>query len=514
MAVSNAVGSERVSRIVGYQVLKGNFQETTPNLPMRIAVFGQANTTSQTGLTNAPREVTSEAEAGQLYGFGSQIHSIMRILRARTGDRVGGIPTIVYPQVAAGGAAAQVDTITITGGPASAPATHLIRINGRTTIDGDSLSISIASGDAVAAVATKIADAVNACVSCPVSASAALGVVTLTTKWADASAGDLTLAVDTQDNAVGLSYAVAEVTPAAGDSSANITSSLNLFSENWNTIVINPYGKSVVALFEAANGVPGATTPTGRYDPLVFKPFVALTGDRVFDTVANVTASLDQDEGTIVQCPAPNSEGWPFEAAANVAALLSRQAQDSPHRDVSGQAYPDMPVPVDENIGVYSTYNNRDLIVKSGGSTVTLRNSRYIIEDLVTTYHPVGENPPQFRYVRSLMQDWNVRFSYFLLEQINVVDRTILEDGQPTTQQGTIKPKQWRAILRQMFADLALRAIIADTDFSNESLQVAISTINPDRFETFFRYKRTGIARIASTTAEAGFNFGEAVVVA
>ena len=37
---------------------------------------------------------------------------------------------------------------------------------------------------------------------------------------------------------------------------------------------------------------------------------------------------------------------------------------------------------------------------------------------------------------------------------------------------------------------------------------VNISTTNPDRLETFFPYKRSGVARIASTTAQAGFNFG------
>jgi hypothetical protein len=40
------------------------------------------------------------------------------------------------------------------------------------------------------------------------------------------------------------------------------------------------------------------------------------------------------------------------------------------------------------------------------------------------------------------------------------------------------------------------------------SITVEVSSINPDRLETFFRYKRTGTARISSTTAEAGFNFG------
>jgi hypothetical protein len=43
-----------------------------------------------------------------------------------------------------------------------------------------------------------------------------------------------------------------------------------------------------------------------------------------------------------------------------------------------------------------------------------------------------------------------------------------------------------------------------------DSITCDISSTNPDRIEIFFRYKRTGFGRIVATTAEAGFNFGNA----
>ncbi len=58
-SISNAVGSERVAAVVGYELEKGSFQESSPNLPQRIAIFGQANTANQGGLTNEPVQVTS-----------------------------------------------------------------------------------------------------------------------------------------------------------------------------------------------------------------------------------------------------------------------------------------------------------------------------------------------------------------------------------------------------------------------------------------------------------------------
>lgn len=509
MAISNAVGTERVAKVVGYEVQKGNFLESSPNLPMRVAIFGQANTNMQSGLTNAPVQVTSENEAGRLFGFGSQIHLAMRIIRSRTGDTTGGIPTWVYPQLAPSSPDAQIDLITVTGTPNAATA-HTVYINGRSVIDGASLEIPISASDTVTTIATKIADAINLATSLPVTATSAAGVVTVTTKWQGESAGELDIRVDVGGTAAGVAYAITESQAAAGDSSAEITSSLELFGNNWNTIVVNPYPNTRNGLFETVNGVPasGSNVATGRYRGEVFKPFVVLNGNTDADTVSNVTSHLTADQVTVVQCPAPNSEGWDVEAAANVCALLARQAQDNPHLDVSGASYPDMPIPANEQIGIYATYNNRDLIVKSGGSTVIIETSRYKVEDLITSYHPENEIPPQFRYVRSLIQDWNVRYGYFLLELINVVDHSIIGNNQPTNVSRTLKPKQWVAILVGYFDDLALRSLIVEPEFSVESLEVQTGDTNPDRLETFFRYKRSPFVRIASTTAEAGFAFG------
>ena len=521
MAVSTAVGTEIRTKVLGYQVLAGSFEPSTPNLPQSIAIFGQANTDKQSGLSTTPREVFSADEAGEIYGFGSQIHSVMRILRPAQGGIVGGIPTIIYPQIAPTTApAAQTSTITVAGisnpaDPANADATHVVEINGRSNYDGSSLEIPISNGDTPVAVAQRIADAINNARSCPVSATVGTSpndnVVTLTTKWQGENSAGLNIVVKTDGTPANLSYAIVSTVTGAGDSSAEITASLNQFGERWNTIVINSYGKARNGLFEAFNGVAGATTPTGRYASTVFKPFVALFGSKIFDTVANVTADLNTDQNTAVQCPAPNSTGWDHEAAANYAYLMARQAQENPQLDIvaqDGGYLPDMPIPDSGNVGVYQTVAGRNTLVKAGASTVVLEGTRYRIKDFVTTYAPSGIENPSFSYVRDLILDWNVAFGYFIRQEQNVVDRVILNDDATANPTGSIKPGQWRSILVQYFQNLETRGILADVDFSRESLQVAISTTNPNRFETFFRYRRTGFARVLSTTTEAGFNFG------
>lgn len=501
---SDAVGSERISKIVGYKIVKGNFSNSTPNLPQRIAILGEANNANQSTLDTDATTVTSAQDAGEKYGYGSPIYHVMRILRPNSGGGVGGIPTVVYAQAAAGGAAYKVIDVTPTG-TATGNGTHTIIIGGRTGMDGTSYDVNIETGDVAADITEKIADVINNVLGAPVTASDYVtSKVTLTSKWKGLTAEDLTVTVNTNDNVLGITYAVASTQSGAGTPS--IAAALALFGNDWNTIVVNTYGTvtTIMDALQAFNGIPDPSNPTGRYAAILMKPFIALTGSVAEDPSAITDARLD--DVTIAICPAPLSDGFQFEAAANMAALFARQAQDSPHLDVSGQSYPDMPTPL--IIGDMADYENRDLFVKKGCSTVDLVGGRYQVQDFVTTYHPVGEIPPQFRYCRNLNIDFNVRFGYYLLELINVVDHAIADDQTTVTASNVVKPKQWKQIVSKYADSLSQRAIIVDPVFMQDSITVEISTTNPDRFETFFRYKRSGFVRISSTTAEAGFNFG------
>lgn len=500
---SDAVGSERISKIVGYKITKGNFSNVTPNLPQRIAILGEANNANQATLDTAATEITSAQQAGEKYGYGSPIYHIMRILRPNSGG-VGGIPTVVYAQEEAGGASYKVIDVTPTG-TATGNGTHTVNIAGRTGLDGTSYDINVETGDTASDITEKMADAINNVLGSPVTASDYVtSKVTLTSKWKGLTADGIVVTVDTNDNDLGITYSVVSTQSGAGTPS--ITAALALFGNDWNTIVINSYGTvtSIMDALQNFNGIPDPATPTGRYAAILMKPFIALTGSVVEDPSAITDARLD--EVTIAICPAPLSSGLPMEAAANMAVLFSRQAQDTPHLDVSGQSYPDMPTPL--IIGDMADYENRDLFVKKGCSTVDLVGGKYKVQDFVTTYHPVGEIPPQFRYCRNLMLDFNVRFGYYLLELINVVDHAIAADESVVSASNVVKPKQWKQIIDKYAESLSQRALIVDAAFMQDSIEVNISTTNPDRLETFFRYKRSGFVRIASTTAEAGFNFG------
>lgn len=503
--ISTAVGLERLSRVSGYKIGKGFFNNDTNNLPQIIAVFGEANTANQAGLTTAKVEVTSADEAGRLFGYGSNIHAQIRILRPLSGDGVGGIPTIVFPQITDVAATSTTRTWTITG-TATANATHKIFVNGRSSLDFQNYSYSVVVGDTPALIAAKFRDAINSVLSAPCTATSTLGVITISSKWKGITSSELNISVDFGSNAAGVSYSETGSVNGSGD--VNLAASLALFGDDWITTVTNPYGESKLLDFENFNGIPDVTNPTGRWSGLIFKPFMSFFGSVLSSktTLSAITNNASRiSQVTNVLCPSPNSKGFTWESVANCLVLFSRIMQDSPHLDVNNKAYPDMPIPNDGNIGEMSSYDNRDFLIKKGCSTVILENGAYKIQDFVTTYHPTGEIPLQYNYARNLNLDWNVSDSYRILETIRLKDKTLVRDEQIVDVSGVIKPKEWKSIVFDLFDNLAEKALINDPKFSKDSLNVQISTINPNRFETFFRYKRTGIARIESTDVEAGF---------
>ncbi len=511
--ISSAVGSDRVSRVVGYKLKKGFFQTSSPNLPQRIAILGQPNTANETNLDTTPYEAVSADAVGKIYGYGSQLHNIMRILRPLNGDGVGGIPTVIYPQLAPVGATATVitSTLTISAG-ATDNATHYAVVNGRDNVDGVPYAVSVVKGDTPAILYAKYKAAINNVPGSPVIATngGTVGSETsliLTSKFKGASSAELQLRFE-YDNGkgCGITYSQSLV---AGTGAVDISGALTTFGSAWNTWVINPYGSAIFTTLETTNGIPDPDSPTGRYSAIAFKPFIAVWGS-IEDTAATLAAITDarSTQVTNALAPAPNSEGFTWEAAANMVFLAAQMAQNSPHLDISGEAYPDMPIPSNGVIGDMSDYNQRDYLVQKGCSTVDLIAGAYVVQDFVTTYHPTGEVPPAYKYPRNLMLDFNIRYCYFLLEQAFVVGMTITNDNQSVNVAGVIKPKDWKQQLRSFADDLASRALSADSDFMKKNITVGISSVNPDRFETFFRYKRTGTVRISSTDAEAGFNFG------
>lgn len=503
MANSNAVPQGWISKIVGYLLNTANFSPVSPNLPQRMAVFGEANDLNQATLNLTPQQFTNSQAVGQAYGYGSPMHIMARILFPKSGGGTQ-IPVWFYPQAAAVGATSKVYQITASG-VATKNGTHYLKIAGREGLDGQSYALNIQAGDTLANITGYIYDAVNNILGSPFIATDTAYHATLTSKWSGATAEDLKVSIDTGTDDLGLTYTVTSESTASG--TPDISSQLNNFGNIWNTIVINSYGlnSTVLTALENFNGVPSNTNPTGRFNALIVKPFIAIAGSVLEDPSSLTDTRLTQVTNAIA--PAPLSEGLPMEAAANMTVLFGNILQNTPELDVAGLAYPDMPTPT--AIGLMSDSTNRNTIVQKGCSTVDLINGQYVIQDFVTTYHPIGENPPQFRYPRDLMGvDMNVYYTYYLKAQQYLEGAVLANDADIVSSSKVMKPKIWRGIVSDMAPQLVSRGLIVNAQFMQDSISVSINATNSNRLDTTFSYQRSGVARIVSTTATAGFNSG------
>lgn len=492
-----------VTRLTGYEVKPGNFSNNTPNLPVVIVIQAEGNDANQVLVDpTTPFQVTNAAQVAAICGWGSPCYQAAKELFPGTQ----GIPVWIYPQLKANGATPKTISVTATG-TATSNGTHFVNVAGRNDVGGQSYAVGIVQGDTSTIIHKKITDAVNNVLGSPVIGSNYGYYSGLITKHSGLTAEDVQVTIDTNGNSLGMSYSVAVTGHGAG--TPDVSASLALFANKWNTHVINGYGlvNTVMSQYEAYNGTPviDSNPAKGRYLATIFKPFIVFSGF-VSETAGTIT-DTHLGEVTIVACPAPLSKGLPIEAAANFCLLDAICMQNTPHLDIIGQSYPDMPTP--NAIGAMADWVNRDIQVKLGSSTVDLFGGTYQIEDPVTTYHPVGEIPPAFRYVRNLAHiDWNVRYTVMGLEIDNVLNRTIYNDTDVPGVDKFVQPKTWKAVLAKMAKDMVTRGLWVDAQFTIDSIQVSISSTNPDRFNTSFKYKRSGVVRQSSTDATAGFNVG------
>lgn len=508
MAISTAVDLGRVSAIVGYEIKASQAGIGATFLPQAIAVLAEASTSNQ-GTMPPTLSFTSAKEVGNAYGYGSNAYAIARILRPVSGDVLGGIPTIIHAVAEAAGATATVITKSITG-TATKNVTHGMLINGRASLDSQPYTFAVALGDQKAEIAVKIADAVNSVIGCPLIATVDVSdnvVFTSAVKGASSIENNVQFYVN--DDSAGMTYA--EDSKVAGAGIPSIAAALALFGSTWYTHVVNGVSSDSTILdsLEAFNG--DANSRNGRYLPTAFKPAIYYFGANEVNTLAAATAITDARklEMTNSFCPAPNSKALSIEAAANMVLLYAPMSQNNPNEDPLENYYSDMPI--GETAGEFSDSSKRDQLVKIGSSTAIINSGKYQVIDLVTTYHPENEVPTAvlFRWVRDLVGlDWNYRYMYMILEARYVTGKTIVPDTSRSTNTNTISPKRWKGILATQYAPiLEQEALLADSEFLIDSLQVGIGESNPNRFETSFDAQRTGVARVLPTTNNTQFKF-------
>lgn len=500
MAISTAITNSARARTVG---IKTAFVDLRPAgtsfVPQRVIIIGQGNSASIYLTTK--RSITSSLEAAQLYGFGSPIHDAAKQLFPANGDGVGAIPVTVYPLDAGGAAVAATGDI-IASGSATRQFTGRIRIGG--VISDEFVIPSGTLANAVGAILDPVIDDI---LDMPVTSVPTVGGdgVDLTAKWLGETGNDVLIEIDAPTDA-GITFAITAMN--LGAIAPDVQVALVQIGDIWETLIVNaavPYTDTTVLDEYSTYG-------EGRFDPLVRKPIVAVTG--TFETtLATLQAAGDlrRTDRTNVIMSVPGSKSTPWAMAARAVARIARIADNNPARDYGRATL----TGIDDGTDAEQwTYPQRDLLTKAGISTTQLRDSVVEMSDTVTLFHPLGETDPAYRFVKDIVKLQQVIFNTNLIFDTAEWDGApLIPNDQPTTNRDARKPKAAVAAVNRMIDGLGLAAIISDPATAKTRTLAGINVSNPNRLDVSITVQLSGNTNIRSIDLNFGFFFGTLPIV-
>lgn len=497
MTNSSAVDLSAVARVVGIKTVYKNLKFGSVSiLPQRIAVVGQGSIGAT--FPTDKQQVTSATQAGNIFGHGSPVHLAVKQLLPTNGDGVGTIPVTVYPLAAGEDAKPSVGSIAITGSQLES-AVYRVVANGI-----QSEPFVAGTGEAADDVLAKIVIAVNAVLDMPVTAKKETNKVSLTSKWAGESANKISLQLLGPAGA-GFTFAVTQ--PVGGLLDPDVGPAIAQFGSVWETIVINCLPVEDTAALDKFKDF-----GESRWGAQVRKPLTVITGTTEPDATA-ATAITDARKGDRinVSIPFPGSTSLPFVAAARAVSRIAVVANENPACDYGSQPVTGI-VPGED--GVQWQYTDRDFAVKRGSSTIEVRDGVINLSDVVTMYHPTGEEIPAYRYVCDIVKLQNIIFNFDLIFATREWDGApLIPDDQPTTNPLAKKPSMAVAAICSVVDSFGLEAIISDPAYTKRNTSAQISPHNPKRLDVVTTVKLSGNTNILSVDLNFGFYFGTAQIV-
>ena len=497
MTTSTAFPQSQVARGVAIKTEYKNLGGAAARFrPVKIAVVGQGG--ASTTYTSDKRQVFSAAEVGSLYGYDSPLYQAALSLLPANGDGVGNIPVYVLPlQQPAAAGAQSAGTITPSG---TVTKTQTYKI----LISNIECSVTFTAGDVVADMCDKIVAAINGVLGMPGAATDGATVVNFTVGWEGTSGDDVTIrSVDPDDGEVTLT--IVQPTGGAGTVDVNPTAGgegLALIGEDWVSHILN-----CLQYTDSTNLGKYDTWNEGRWQPEVYKPARVYTGTAEA-TLATVTAVTDarKTDRTNIICTNPGSYDLPLVVAADQLRRIAKLANENPPHDYGSQDCPRLTPGLDS---VQWTSAQRQAAVIAGTSTIQVKDGVVNISDIVTCYHPVGEEPPAYRYDVDIEKVSTVIYNTDLIfNNTNWDGAPLVPDGQAVKNPTAKKPKMALAALAAMYDALADEAIISDPDFAKENTTAAISSTNPKRLDINMVFAISGNVNVLSIDLNFGFYFG------
>lgn len=366
-------------------------------LPRNGALLAQYDPSKTAVVDYVPKLYTSVEQVGYELGWGFPAHRM-----AMNWFLYGAaVPMWIMPIPEDGGATQRVveETVTVTTALAGTVSMYI----------GDDLyETAVAAGATDAAIATAIAATINAEPNCPFTASAALGVVTLTSKASGTYANDYLIEYNYESTEAfpdGVTIAntsdtAGTVAPDVDDALAAMGSGSESNSEYWTDCVTsNGFLQATLTACSTWNGL--GDQPVGNYAPDVMRPtrFLCVdttAGDAGYAAMKAIT-DVNTYDRTNCCVGAPGHKRHPVEIASEIQGACASVAQGHPH-----QSYVGIPLQGHGSTAFTDRWTRngttRDTAIKAGIATTRVIDGTLVIDGLVTMYRPVDIAPANNLY--------------------------------------------------------------------------------------------------------------------
>lgn len=485
--MSEFLGSSVASAVAINVEQNARQNQSTAILPQKIAVLGAGS--SDVTYSTDPVKAVSATQIGDLFGYGSTLHLVAQQLFSGT-DRLKGQTVTMYPVEEPTGSAAATYEIEITG-TSTQTAQLVLKV-------GDfSYSVPVIVGADSATINPLLVDRINGDLDNPFLAEISTDKVLLTAKTKGSWISDLVVSVD--GSAEGLTIVSTDLGTGSGYIDAE--PALQKIGTSWETIIINTSTVDDLTTLNALQNF-----GESRWDPLIKKPLISITGSNVTDmgSLRTITDARRSDRiNTIVSVP--GSRSFAAQIATNTTIIASNTFDSNPSNSAEQQALKNLSAGSDS---VQAQFPERDLNTKSGLTSTEVRNSQVILTDFVTAYHPTGEVTPAYRKVVDIIKLMNCEY---LLDSIfqreDWAGAPLVPDGQVTSVSvGAKTPSLAKADVLEVCGFLIERAIIADTIQSiSDNMFCDISTINSDRLVIIVPVTLSGNFKQADITLQFQF---------
>ncbi|MBI2769991.1 MAG: phage tail sheath subtilisin-like domain-containing protein [Burkholderiales bacterium] len=335
------------------------------NMPRRILVIGN-KLAAGSAVAGQLYRINAPGEAAGLFGRGSVLHEMLTKMRGANKET----DMWACGLADAGGGTAATYTVTITG-PATAAGSLYLYLN------GERLTIGVASGDTATQIATAIAAAVNAYADGPFTAGSTLGVATLTARHKGVFGNDLTISANYQPDEklpAGITFVVAVGVAGAGN--PDVATALASIAQEAFYTIVTPWN-------DATNVGKVETELASRWGGMDMRAghvFLGYTGTH--GALTTYGSARNSAHSTVIGCK--NTPHPSYLYAGVLAAVCEFSGAIDPARPFTTLALPGLLPPAQAD---RFTRQEQDLLLRDGISTFNVdQGSNVTIQEVVTTY--------------------------------------------------------------------------------------------------------------------------------